>query len=63
VARDPSRSHGAAVDEIVGWLSRDAGRTVLVTGLPGIGKSTTVGLVAGRLARGGTACGASSQTG
>ena len=35
-------------------LSREAARTVLVTGLPGIGKSTTVGLVASRLARGGT---------
>jgi DNA-binding NarL/FixJ family response regulator len=55
VARDSSRSHGATVDDIVGWLSRGEGRTVLVTGLPGIGKSTTAGLVAGKLARSGTA--------
>lgn len=47
------RAHAATVDEIVERLSGDAGRVVLLTGLPGIGKSTTVGLVAGRLARSG----------
>jgi DNA-binding CsgD family transcriptional regulator len=51
VSPDPSRAHGAAVEEIVEHLLGAGSRTVLVSGLPGIGKSTTVGMVAGRLRR------------
>jgi DNA-binding CsgD family transcriptional regulator len=42
------------VEEIVEYLQGEGARTVLVSGLPGIGKSTTVGVVAGRSARAGS---------
>ncbi|GAY12946.1 Haem peroxidase [Pseudonocardia sp. N23] len=47
----PASRHATAVEEILAHLQGDAARTVLVSGLPGIGKSTTVGMVAGRLGR------------
>ncbi|SES67518.1 LuxR C-terminal-related transcriptional regulator [Geodermatophilus poikilotrophus] len=50
----PSRAHATVVDELFRRLSGDADRAVLLTGLPGIGKSTTVGLLAARFARAGT---------
>jgi DNA-binding CsgD family transcriptional regulator len=54
VTAGPSRSHAAAVEEITEHLQGEGARTVLVSGLPGIGKSTTIGMVAGRLVRAGT---------
>ncbi|MBN9111679.1 MAG: AAA family ATPase [Pseudonocardia sp.] len=50
---EPGGRHASAVEEILAEL-QGGSRTVLVSGLPGIGKSTTVGMVAGRLARSGS---------
>jgi DNA-binding NarL/FixJ family response regulator len=55
VTAEISRLQGSGVDEIVERLSAGSTRTVLITGLPGIGKSTTIGIVGGRLAGTGTA--------
>jgi DNA-binding CsgD family transcriptional regulator len=55
VVPDPSVVHAVVVEEIAEHLQGEVARTVLVSGLPGIGKSTTIGMVAGRLAQAGIA--------
>ncbi|MDN5916905.1 MAG: AAA family ATPase [Pseudonocardia sp.] len=52
---DPSPRHAVVLDEIVTHLQGGPARTVLLSGLPGIGKSTTAGMVAERLAGSGIA--------
>lgn len=54
MASAPARLHAVTVEEITTCLQGDDSRTVLLGGLPGIGKSTTVGMVAARMTRAGT---------
>ncbi|MDT7574903.1 MAG: hypothetical protein QOH17_1236, partial [Pseudonocardiales bacterium] len=55
VVPDPSVVHAVVVEEIAEHLQGEVARTVLISGLPGIGKSTTIGMVAERLAQAGIA--------